>query len=494
MPERSVISRIRPASLAAVLLLAALPLARASGNPPSGWLNRLNAVRAQVGLRPVTAADRLEQGIANHSRYIVKTDDYQHGENRNSPYYTPSGNNAGLRSNIAVRAGGAGDEINDVEQWLAAPFHALGLLHPQLRATAYANYYESDSPGYTYAAGLDVLSIRDGRDSADYPYTFPGNGMVLPTTMVEAADEVPNPLTPCNYQAPAGLPIIVTFGPTVAAPVVTSYSLTRDGAPVEACATTAADYGDGTARAALDANHTVLVIPRAPLQPGRSYTARVTASGITETTSFSVARMPSAVYLALSKGELDCGDTVDVFALLDAGFGGSVRQTLQLWGRGTPGNKPWQLLRSVQTNAEGRATFEDVLPGGNTEYQVRYAGNQGSLPARSEPDSVDVRPLAWRVSASPYDAVFFSNEPLRLSGDAKVGGGARLTLQEQTVDGTWSTVDGMTATADHDGHYEMTVPLTPGRHVYRTAAAAAGCHRLGNSNDVRVVVVSATNG
>src|SRR6202035_4996026 len=147
-----------------------------------GWLTQINYYRRGAGGpsggragTPLVSANRSWiRGIKNHLRYMAKTPPRYltgqyaslHTENPKSPYYTKSGAREAGASDLFEGAFGytATDFING---WLAAPFHAIGMLRVNLRQVAFA------SNSSTGDAGLDVLSGLTGTASPRL-VRFPG--------------------------------------------------------------------------------------------------------------------------------------------------------------------------------------------------------------------------------------------------------------------------------------------------------------------------------
>jgi hypothetical protein len=179
------------------------------------WLQEINYYRAGAGLKPVTDKKAWDHGILNHLRYMVKTPakyltgQYAdlHLENPKSPYYTKSGALEGSRSDLLL---GDVGPLGDIDYWLTAPFHAIGMLRSPLTKVAFAD-------GYGYA-GLDVLGgLGDGKPDP-HPILFPGNNVTTNLTSY-AGGELPDPLQSCHFtrkagQQPVGLPLIALLPAT----------------------------------------------------------------------------------------------------------------------------------------------------------------------------------------------------------------------------------------------------------------------------------------
>lgn len=261
--------------LSAVLLSAPTARAQPRLSPAAGWLETLNWYRAASGLPTVTENTSWNAGIAAHLRYLkltppsYRTGEYAnaHTENPRSPYYTPEGDAAGRSSNLTFYSD---SERGAVDDWMAAPFHAIGLLRPHLQSVGFAR-----DPSTSYA-GLDVLRGLTGSSPRSTPVVFPGPDSA--THLTAFGGESPNPLETCGYPS-AGLPLIALL-PEVPSPGTTAELVDDKNVSHEVCVVTEHNYVSSdpvygsTGRAILQGDHAVLVIPRRPLASGR-YSARL---------------------------------------------------------------------------------------------------------------------------------------------------------------------------------------------------------------------------
>ncbi|MGH2538334.1 MAG: hypothetical protein ACRDHL_13140, partial [Candidatus Promineifilaceae bacterium] len=301
-PTLSPAATLHPAAFLPLAFLAPTltpsPTATASPSPTllpgPAWLARLNALRLLMGLGVLVEEPAWSNGDWLHSRYMVKTDTVGHSEDPSSPWYTPEGDEAAGEGNVFVSSDAGASDDTALDWWLSAPFHAVALLDPQLVATGYGAYRESDG-GWQMGATVDV-----GRGhgplppGATFPLPYPAAGSQ--TALLEFGGyEWPDPLASCpGYSAPAGLPLLLQLGDGSLNPAVSSHSLTQGGQELPSCRFDETDYfnPDGGAqsvgRVILNSRDAVVIIPRDPLTPGVSYTASVTAGGQTFSWSFSV--------------------------------------------------------------------------------------------------------------------------------------------------------------------------------------------------------------
>ena len=90
-----------------------------------------------------------------------------HTENPASPYYTAAGAQEGSRSDLYEGYIGASN-VQVIDGWLAAPFHATGILRPNLQQVAFA--YDPS----TGDAGLDIIGGLSGSSAHSSPVLFRG--------------------------------------------------------------------------------------------------------------------------------------------------------------------------------------------------------------------------------------------------------------------------------------------------------------------------------
>lgn len=281
-------ARLLAAALVLAAALPAQPVDATTSPTRTDWLGTVNAYRATAGLTPVTAEPAWVAGAAKHARYMLETGTITHAEDPSHPAFTPDGDEAGRRGNVAMMWGGRADARTFLDLWMVGPFHAAGILDPRLQRSAYA---QATADGTTTAV-LDVIRGRDaGGPAPTRPVVWPGDGAGVPLTSY-GGGEWPDPLTACaGYTAPTGLPIVIQFPAT---PDVTSHRLTSAGAPVEHCVYSAKGYRnpDPTtqehARASMRSRNLVILIPRRPLTVGARYTVSVVAGGSTATSTFTV--------------------------------------------------------------------------------------------------------------------------------------------------------------------------------------------------------------
>lgn len=274
---------------------------------PGGPLTYVNTYRALADLPAVTQDESWSQGDQLHSRYVVKNNELVHAEDPTNPWYTLDGDAAGQGSNVLAASDTAMQDASAVDKWMSGPFHAVNILDPRLQTIGFGSYREAsanteqdinNSPAFAedslqMAAALDTF--RGLGDASDiFPIFYPAQGKVLPITMYSGG-ETPDPLSACpGYAAPSGPPIIVQFGSGFTSVNVTAHTFQQNAINVEHCLYTETSYinpdpdQQSLGRSFLSSRDAVVIIPRAPLTPGASYTVSLAVNGQTYTWSFGV--------------------------------------------------------------------------------------------------------------------------------------------------------------------------------------------------------------
>jgi hypothetical protein len=252
------------------------------------WLGRINEIRGDSGLASVGENPTWTAGILAHLNYLDQTPaEYEtgayaslHTENPASPYYTSEGAAEAGRSNLLTCC--SVSPVGAIDFWLTAPFHAIGILRPDLERVAFGR-----DPS-TGAAGLDVISGL-GFGGPGQEVLFPGDGSTIDLGRYNGG-ELPSPIQTCEAEHPGadystpGLPLIAMLigepEPGTAATLRLPDGATVNTAGSDLCLVTAADYFTTdtvygpTGKEILELEHAVLVIPREPLVAG-SYTVDI---------------------------------------------------------------------------------------------------------------------------------------------------------------------------------------------------------------------------
>ena len=283
--------RTRSTCLAVALALGTAPAAVAQ----PAWLDYVNNYRRSAGLPVLTENATWSDGDRKHAIYTVKNDTLGHTENPSLPFYTPEGHTAAQNSNVMAGSSTGYTDESAIDLWMNGPFHAVGIIDPRLAVTGFGSDRESGG-SFGMAAALDVLRGRSGSTAGvTFPIAWPGHGQRVPVGSY-GGSEYPNPLTSCpGYTAPSGLPIIMQFGTGSVTPIVSASSFREGTTALEHCVFTEQTYtntadtgGQSLGRSVLNSRDAVVLIPRAPLQTGHTYTASLTVNGVTRTWSFGI--------------------------------------------------------------------------------------------------------------------------------------------------------------------------------------------------------------
>lgn len=275
----------------AVVALPCLPVAVAPAvaapqasppfvGPTAGWLATMNYYRAMANEAPVVQDESLT-GTAAHSCYML-LNGIAHAEIPGNPGYTVAGDAAGQSSNVTVSSDINATERTFIELWMAAPFHAIGMLRPALQSTNFGTCTNSATPTWHSAATLDVIRGNPMNVHAAAPILFPGDGTTTNLNVMSA--ETPDPRTYCGWSGEVGLPIIAMM-PEGFSGNPTGTLSTPNG-PVETCILSA-NNTTGIAQQLLGGDNAVLVVPRVKLA-ANTYSVSVTTSARSVNWSFTV--------------------------------------------------------------------------------------------------------------------------------------------------------------------------------------------------------------
>lgn len=172
-------------------------------------LQTLNDHRASVGAPTIAADGRVNGAAQNHANYSSANGYMGHYETAGLPYYT--GYSARDRliatgwttSFVSEVATGGASGVAGVNQLWDAPYHRLGMMHPNSVSTGWG-YSTLGSRGSTVG---DFVY-----DFSQHPVSFvrsPSAGQVgIPTSW--SGNESPNPL-PAGTSGPVGYPIMVVY-------------------------------------------------------------------------------------------------------------------------------------------------------------------------------------------------------------------------------------------------------------------------------------------
>ncbi|MFN8534342.1 MAG: CAP domain-containing protein [Dehalococcoidia bacterium] len=279
---------------------------------PATWLTRLNQLRAMANLPAVTENAAWSDGGVKHSRYVVKNNYIGHEEDPGNLYYTPEGAQAAASGNVAASSYLYTTDPEFVNMWAVGPFHMLGMIDPRLTQSGFGSYREADG-GYESGGTLDVIRGRgfDPPAGVSFPIMWPANGKVVDLPSYNG-NESPDPLTGCpGYVAPTGLPIYLQLANSRPAGSTVTTSFSSAGTPLEHCWFDGQTYANANAtqqslaRSILSSRNALVLIPRQPLEIGKSYSVNVTIDGTPYSWTFSAA----AVAQSIAPGGIAWGPT-----------------------------------------------------------------------------------------------------------------------------------------------------------------------------------------
>jgi IPT/TIG domain/Cysteine-rich secretory protein family len=305
----------------AIAILPALPSAPHSpvhlatipaASPP--WLTEFNAWRANTGTSTLVEDSNMDAGDVLHATYMVQTGQVTHSESTAYPQYTVAGDTAAKNSNIFVSSSTNTSDVQSIDWWMGAPFHAMAMMDPRLTTTGFGSYRNS---AYTWQMGAAVNVGQGMTAPGQYPVYFPGSGTTEPLTNY-SGNEFPDPTQACPGYS--GLPLFVEVGANVATTAGPVHTLTGNGAPLTNCVI---DSTNSTFAPYTTWRGGVIVFPQSPLQNGVKYVVALTVNAQPYTWSFTVGALtplcnpgpggaPTVKSIDVSAGPISGGTTVTV--------------------------------------------------------------------------------------------------------------------------------------------------------------------------------------
>jgi hypothetical protein len=309
-------------------------------NPPAepGWLTVVDHYRQTSHLPPVLENTAWSAAATSHSCYML-VNGITHDEVPGLPGYTPEGDAAAHNSNVAVSSRVNSSARSLIELWMTGPFHAIGILRPNLVSVGFGKCDSPTTPVWHSAATLDVLHGLVGSPGYGWPIVFPGDGAT--TSLDRFVTESPNPLEFCGWTGAAGLPLIAMMPRAFdTQPTATVQDSSRS---LELCVLSALNT-DAAAQSILASSNAIVVIPREPLRAG-AYSVAITTSSGSVAWTFTIdpnARIDQAS--PPTTAPVSGSDTVEPLAparIVDTRsgvgsprLGGAERQRIQITGRG----------------------------------------------------------------------------------------------------------------------------------------------------------------
>ncbi len=261
----------------ASLLLVILPLDTlaqdndpAESVPPSNEslaLERVNQYRAAAGVPPMATHPALMEAAAGHVRYYEANQGAEslagmglHEQDPAAPGFTgvemdDRAKAAGYEDGAVTENAGFGRLDAAVEWYMGTVNHRLPLLHPSALDVGMAH---SASAGF----GVVDVGLRGDRLDVELPSVYPPNGATdVPTEWDGAETPDPAPGAP----RPLGYPITVAFARHQRVAWVATELRDAAGAPLD------------VSSPRTDWMRAAAIVPRQPLAPAQTYTARVEA-------------------------------------------------------------------------------------------------------------------------------------------------------------------------------------------------------------------------
>jgi hypothetical protein len=379
--------------LLALLAVPPVPAAAAGGV----WLDRLNAWRASVNLPALAENTTWSQGDYSHSLYMVKNDQVTHYELSTLPYYTVAGDTAARNGNIEVNSTTSFSDDRAIDWWMAAPFHALGMMDPRLTTTGFGAYREVKSG---WQAGFTLDTLRGNSfTGGTYPVFFPGDRSSVPLRSY-GGNEFPDPLQACpGYSAPTGLPVFVEVGGNVAT-TVGAHAFTANGTPLANCVI---DSSSAAVGSSLKARGAVILIPQQPLQPGVTYAVTMTVNGVPYAWSFGVTS-DNSIVAPIACPVTATIPTVETTTEFTFSFSAScVVSQFDIEAFDVTLNQGWIGIGAVSASSSSGSIPVDGFPGHTYQLRVRSRSASGLVSGWT---TVTTQISATATKSHPFSGVY----------------------------------------------------------------------------------------
>ena len=206
------VRRMSATALACSVLALGLfvgPFAQNASADTSGDMLLLNnQLRFAVGSPTIPADPRVVQAAQNHANYSSANGVGGHYETAGLPYYTGYAPRdrviaAGLTTTFVSEVATGGSALGGVAQLWDAPYHRLGMLHPQATSVGW---------GYSTLGGrssvVGDITYDFGFRAVDFVRSPADRQTSIPTSW--SGHESPNPL-PAGVSGPVGYPIMLIY-------------------------------------------------------------------------------------------------------------------------------------------------------------------------------------------------------------------------------------------------------------------------------------------
>jgi hypothetical protein len=254
-----------------VLATSVAPLAAAGDGDPriAKALERLNAIRKEIGVAPVELDAKIAAGCQAHAKYLVANPDIEglqgHDEDPKRPGFTEEGKMAAARSVIYPSL----EPLQAMDGWIGGFYHRVDLISPELKKIGIGF-----APSKMRIDDWSVVDVFTGRvfGSQKEPLFYPGPDQKdVPRLLVL---EVPDPIPDAKNKA-GGFPITVTFGQEVGVKNAAA-KLTVDGKEVPVWLSS--PEKPANPMYPMLQKNTICLIPKEPLLGGKSYSVTVSAT------------------------------------------------------------------------------------------------------------------------------------------------------------------------------------------------------------------------
>ena len=195
-------------SLPVSLALVAMPLATTAEASANDMLLLTNQFRAAIGSPTVPSDPRLVQAAQNHANYNSANSILGHYETAGLPYYTGYGPRdrliaQGWTTSFVSEVATGGSELGGVRQLWDAPYHRLGLMHPNATTIGWGH---SELNGRLSNVGDIVYNF--GIRPVEFVRSPAHMQTNIPTSW--SGQESPSPV-PAGSSGPYGYPIMVVY-------------------------------------------------------------------------------------------------------------------------------------------------------------------------------------------------------------------------------------------------------------------------------------------
>ncbi|MGH7778725.1 MAG: FHA domain-containing protein [Candidatus Binataceae bacterium] len=298
-PRPAVAKRIVPSSKATHVsgttpTASALPLpANKEAAPVPDWLQRVNYWRASAKLPAASAATDLIPSLTAHAHYLVMNRNAlqvgaaMHTEDPKLPGYSREGLTAAQHAGgDVIPPGPQMSGAQEIDAWIGIPFHRASILNRYLLHVGLGNYCERGICAAVLGCEFQQFWSASEEKEFPQPVEFPSDGSTLPKELRTIGGEWPDPLSGCpGYSSPAGQAISLQFDNRFI-PKLATFSIARDGvASIETCGFDSTTYLNPDqfvqdwGRKVMTDDAEVVLVPRASLVPGATYSVTITVEG-----------------------------------------------------------------------------------------------------------------------------------------------------------------------------------------------------------------------